>query len=166
MKLIVRCGILVGLGSFAWILAEYFVGFRTTDFSTHLTTSLFTIAVLIVGIVLAVYYRRSQLGNRFSFRSGFMTGLGISLVAGLVMVFGQYIYLGVIDPGYLERAQDWSAYIQVLNGQTVEQASASTADNAWKYNIHVRALGQVPYFLIQGVVVSAIVSPLAVKRKP
>lgn len=165
MKLAIKYGVLVGLGSFAWIMAEYFLGFRTTHFGTHLTTSLFAVVVLALGVALAIGYRRQQLGSRFTFGSGFWTGLGVSLVAGLVMVAGQYLYLQVVDPTYLDRAEAWSTYVQVLDGTPFETAKANTANDSWKYNANVRAFGQVPYFLVQGAVVSGIISLVATKKR-
>lgn len=165
MKLSLKYGVLVGLGSFAWLLAEYFLGYRTNDFGIHLTTSLLSVVILIAGIILAINYRRRQLKNRFSFGSGFMTGLGVSLVAGLVMVVGQTIYLKAVDPDYLKRAQAWSTYVQVIDDTPLQTAQSNTADDDWKYNADVRIFGQIPYFLVQGAVISAVVSLIAVKKK-
>jgi len=165
MKLVSKYGALVALGSLAWILAEYLLGFRTSDFGTHLVTSLFSVVVLILGILFAMRYRKQQLGSRFTFKTGFVTGLSVSLVAGVLMVVGQYVYLGVLDRDYLDRAAAWGAYVQVLDGKDLADGRASIDENAWKYNMNVRALGQIPYFLAQGAVVSSIAAIVMVKKK-
>lgn len=165
MKLSMKYGLLVGLGSFAWLLAEYFLGYRTTKFDIHLTTSLFAVIILIVGIVLAVAARRAQQGKAFRFKDGLITGLGVSLVAGIIMVAGQYVYLGVIDKGYANRAKAWSTYILVLDGDSLETAKAKTADGAWKQNIHAKALSQIPLFLVQGAIISTVVSAVTIRRR-
>jgi hypothetical protein len=165
MKTAIKCGIAVGIGSFLWILVEYRLGFRTRDFDRHLITSLFSVIVLIGGIIAAINVNKRQLGSKYGFKQGVGTGLLVSLVAGVIMVFGQYTYLGFIDKNYTRRAQAWSAYIQVLDGQTIEEARTNTDDGAWKYNIHVRALGQIPMFLVQGLIISAIAAPIITRKK-
>lgn len=165
MKLVLKYGGLVAVGSFAWLLMEYFLGYRTAKFDVHLVTSLFSVVVLLTGVILAIRARKGQLGTAFRFRYGFVTGLGVSLVAGFLMLFGQYIYFGIIDPDYADRAKAWGTYVLVLDGQSLEEAKASTEEGAWKHNIHVRAFGQIPLFLVQGAIISAITSAVVARKR-
>lgn len=165
MKTAVRYGIFVGLASFLWIMAEYWLGFRTTDFGTHLITSLFSIIILIAGILVALYAQKASQKGKYTFSNGFLTGIGVAFIAGLIMVAGQYLYIGVIDTDYPERAKSWSTYVQVLDGVPPEEARANTAYGAWKHNIHSIAWRQVPLFLVQGAIISIGASALVMRKK-
>lgn len=165
MKTAVKYGVLVGIGSFFWIMLEYWLGYRTGRFNVHLTTSLFSWIVLLGGIVALVYGERTRRGREYSFKKAWYASLVLSLVAGVIMVFGQYLYLGVIDKNYLRRAQTWGTYIQVVDGVDLEEAKANTADGAWRRNMHVRALGQIPQYLLWGGIFGAGASAVITRKR-
>jgi hypothetical protein len=165
MKLAVRCGIAVGLGSFLWLLAEYWLGFRTDNFGQHIQTAPFAAVVLIAGIMTAVYLNRLHEGREYRFKDGFMTGMWVSLIAGIVMFFGAYIYYGIIDTEFQARAKNWSTFVQVQGGASFQEASTNSEQGAWKHNTHVRAFSQLPLFLIEGAIISAVASAIITRKK-
>lgn len=165
MKVAVRCGVVVGLGSFLWLLCEYWFGFRTTNFGQHIVTSPFSVIVLIAGIAAAIYLTRMRAGSSYQFVDGFKTGMVVAAVAGVLMLVGSYVYYGLIDREFQQRAHDWAAYVEVKSGTSLEQATADADKGAWKHNMHVRAWSQVPLFLVEGAVVSTVTSAVMTRKK-
>jgi len=164
MKTAVKYGLIIGLLSFAWLMAEYFLGFRTDNFGTHLTTAPFVVGALVVAIVGAIYTTKNERGSGYGFKQGFITGVVVAVIAGAVMTVGQYVYY-FVDPDYANRAKAWSTYVQVLDGTPLEEAKANTQDGAWKHNTNVKALGQIPLFLLQGALISVVASPIVTRKK-
>lgn len=165
MKIAVKCGLAVGFGSFLWMLFEYWLGFRTTNFGQHLITAPFAVVVLIAGVSLAIYLSQLRTSRPYTFKDGFKTGMVVSAVAAVVMFFGAYLYYGVIDRNFQQRAENWAVYVETTAGTPVDQAKQDAASGAWKHNMHVRALSQIPLFLVEGAVVSAIASAVATRKK-
>lgn len=168
MKLSIKYGSLIAAGSFLWLVCEYLMGFRTTNFNVHIITWIIVPLVLsALGLVLAIRERKTQLGPAFHFKQGFITGLAVSFIAGLLMVFGQYIYLRVIDTGYIDRAKSWSSYIEAIDGISMEESDRSSAreSKSLEYNLLSRSMSELLHFLVQGAVVSSVISAVIIRKK-
>lgn len=137
-KTALRYGLFTGLALSLWLLMEFYLGFRTTNFGVHLWTNLIiNPAIFLVGIVLA--FRALQKSAKINFITGLKLTLLFGLISGLVLAAFNFFYLTVIDPGYTERIQNFVHYIRGLENSNWYELEAEFKQNSWQYSLAFRS---------------------------
>lgn len=150
-KTALRYGALTGLALGIWLLLEFYLGFRTSNFGVHLWTNLIVNpAIFLAGMVLA--FRALQKSEKINFLSGLKLTLLFGLASGLVWAAITFFYLSVVDPEYIGRIQSFVHYIRGLENHNWYQLEAEFKQNAWQYSLGFR--GALP--LLTAMIVSTI----------
>lgn len=137
-KTTLRYGALTGLVLGVWLLLEFYLGFRTTNFGVHLWTNLIVNPLIfLTGIVLT--FRAVQKTTKISFLTGLKITLLFGLVSGAAWALLNLFYLTVVDPEYIERIQSFVHYISGLENHNWYQLEAEFKQNAWQYSLGFRS---------------------------
>jgi hypothetical protein len=85
--------------------------------------SIFSYAIMITGMVIAVKnHRDNELGRFITFGRSFLVGFIVIIVASVLSLVYTYVYFTVIDPGMLE------AILEASRDQMIEQRGLSEED--------------------------------------
>ena len=83
-------------------LIAYFLVLSLFDWHTNIFFSLFNGVITGFGIYEAIKYRKLELGEKFDYRAGFMTGLTVGFVATILFTIFFAIYSTEVDSAFLE----------------------------------------------------------------
>ncbi|HET6244590.1 MAG: DUF4199 domain-containing protein [Bacteroidetes bacterium] len=119
MKTEIKYGLITGVLGAAWLYIEYVIGLHDTYIDYHPKVTMFALFIPVVTIVLAIREKRnkSQEGM-ITFWQGVLTGFGVSLIAAIINVGAQWLYLTVINP-------EWTSFMVEM---TRIKASEKLAD--------------------------------------
>ena len=84
----------------------------------------------IIGIVLAIRSAKREETGEFTFGDGFKEGAAVSLVAALLGGLLTYLYLNMVNPGYLDAVREAASAqldAQGMTGREREQVEAMTS---------------------------------------
>ena len=116
-------GVLIGLGSSVLLYTLHFQGLLRTPLGGRLLMG----AMLIHGVgLLAALWRHRSVGGAggeidVPFSRLFGAGLVISMIAGLVVAQGSWLFIQVVDPTYLEWIQERSLEAVAESGMTADE---------------------------------------------
>lgn len=140
----------------AWMVFEKAMGWHGPKIEQHpYMTNLFA-TVAIVIYVLALREKRRQLGGQMTWKQGFMSGLIISVIIGLLSPLTQWITHTFISPEYFPNAIAYSVKVDYYD--TPEAA-------AEYFNLQSYIMQSGIGAIIMGVVTAAIVA-IFVRSKP
>jgi len=152
----IKWGVIFIVVSLIWMILERMVGLHSTHIDKHATYTNFFAVVAIAVFVFALKDKRDgDLGGKMTWKEGFISGVIISIMVGVLTPLGQVITLYVITPDYFTNAITYG----VANDLTT-QAEAEAYFNLKNY-IFISTVSAP----IMGVVTSAVVAFL-LKSKP
>ncbi|MCG8457897.1 MAG: DUF4199 domain-containing protein [Holophagales bacterium] len=121
-------GLLVGLGSTGLLYVLHFQGLLREPLGERLWLGAMLIHA--VGLLVALWRHRGSAGNEADvpFSRLFGAGLAVSFVAGAVAAQGAWLFVGVVDPSYL----DWlrQSSLDALAAQAEMDAAERSAQEA------------------------------------
>ncbi|MBT3228066.1 MAG: DUF4199 domain-containing protein [Candidatus Marinimicrobia bacterium] len=140
----------------AWMLLERLTGLHSTHIDKHATyTNFFAIVAIAVYVVALRDKRATDFNGSMTYKEGFISGVVISVIVGVLTPIGQLITAYVISPNYFENAIAYG----VANDLTT-QADAEAYFSLKNYIIQSTIFAPVV-----GVLTSAVVA-FFVKSKP
>lgn len=100
-----RYGIIIGLAGIGYVVAQYLLGFHTTNFKAGQMAGYFAIAIPVVGLYFAVKEKVEIAdGKRYGNKEGFGIGLRISAISSILTAIFGYIYNTFINPAFVDQA--------------------------------------------------------------
>ncbi|NQT61467.1 MAG: DUF4199 domain-containing protein [Candidatus Marinimicrobia bacterium] len=139
-----------------WMLLERLTGLHSTDIDKHATYTNFFAPIAIAVYVFALRDKRAtDLDGKMTYKEGFLSGVVISLIVGVLSPFGQLITAYVISPHYFENAIAYG----VANNLT------SQADAEAYFNLKNYIIQSTIFAPVMGVITSAVVA-FFLKAKP
>ena len=139
-----------------WMLLERVTGLHSTHIEKHATyTNVFAPIAIAVYVFALRDKRATDFNGKMTYKEGFLSGVVISLIVGILSHFGQLITAYVISPHYFENAISYG----VANGlTTLEEAEAY-------FNLKNYIIQSTIFAPVMGVITSAIVA-FFLKIKP
>lgn len=133
-------GLVMGL----WLILEYYLGFRTTNFAVHLYTNFLNPAFVLIGLVIT--FLQVAKGQTLKFLDGLKITVIFALICGLIYSLSYLFYYQVIDPGYIERIRSFFHYITALENPNWYEVEEQFNKNAWQYGLPFRTA--IPFIMV------------------
>lgn len=151
----IKWGVIFMVAMLLWMLLERLVGLHSTHIDQHpIWTNLFAIIAISIYVLALRQKRDSQLKGVMTWKQGFLSGLGITVVVTILTPLGQYLTHTVITPHFFVNAIDYA----VASGN-MSQANAVAYFSLGSYLVQA-IIGA----LVMGVITSAVVAWFV--RKP
>ena len=146
----IRWGFIFTGAMLLWMVLERVVGLHDEHIDMHLyLTNLFAIPAIAIYAFALIEKRNKLLGGKMTYKEGFMTGLGVTLVVVLLSPFAQWVISTLISPNYFENVIEYA----LEKGYMASREAAEDQFNLSSYMVQ-STVGA----LIMGVVTSAIVA--------
>jgi hypothetical protein len=153
-RLEVKWGIIFSLMTIFWMILEKMLGWHDELIEHHETMTNFVAIPAILLYVLALIEKRKSLGGLMSWKEGFFSGLGISVIVALLAPLVQLLVYYVISPEYFQTVIEFAVSEQGKNREEME-AYFNIKSYLWQ-----SAVGAI----FMGAMTSAVVA-LFVKKK-
>lgn len=152
----IKWGVIFTLALLAWMIVEKWMGWHGARIDQHSTmTNLFAIPAVAIYLLALLDKRKKAYSSLMSWRQGFITGVGITIVVLILSPAAQYIIHTFISPGYFQNIIEFS----VESGNMTREAAES------QFALGNYMIMSVVGALIMGVVTSAVVA-LFTKKSP
>lgn len=153
MKTILNTGLVLGVLVVLWQLVMGYTGWYKDPMLLNL---FFVVIPIQVGVLWWGLRKTAAEGRRYG--GQLVAGLLMSLIAGVLIVGGSYLFTTVLFPNYF--AELASIYEQQLRagGQAEAQVQAALAEYAKVNNANVSAMGGFVGTAVTGLVVSSILA--------
>jgi uncharacterized membrane protein YfcA len=159
---IVNNGVIFGAVSIVFSLVLYATG---NHLPPHWSASVISFILFIVFIVLGTKQFKEANGGFLSWGQGVKIGIGIAILAGLIVVIYQYIFSTFIEPEYMSQMMEIQNQAFLDQGMTEEQIEATNEmTNNFQTPGIMAAIGIITY-AIGGFIVSAITAAIMKKSE-
>ncbi len=105
MPVELKWGLIIVVAGFLWVLLEWAVGLHGPLIAYHPIVTMLWIPLAIVLLVLGLRDKKRRQGS-LSYVQGLLSTALIALVIALLSPVTQWLYLGVINPGFFETMID------------------------------------------------------------
>jgi hypothetical protein len=145
----IKWGIIFTLFTLIWMIFERILGWHDNYIDKHaILTNLYAIPAIIL-VVLALRDKRTKVfDGKMTWKQGFLTGLGMTVVIVLLSPLSMWITMEFITPYYFENVKSFS-----IESGKLTQAQAEQIFNMGSYVIQSTIVAA-----IMGTVTSAIVA--------
>ena len=163
---VLRYGLIGGLVLIIYGLIGFLTGLSSPGNLSNIFINLVLALVITVGlVVLAIRHHRDQgLGGHITFGRAFLVGFLTIIIAGVISLAFNYLYLSFVEPDYLANmANDMQAMYERmgLSEEQIEEAMKRVEDMTPASMIVQGLISQS----VMGAIVGAIVAAI-MKRKP
>ncbi len=115
-KIALNYGALWGLAGIASLIVAYSMD---AHIGTNYVKSIVDTLVMIAAIVLGLKAFKKENGGYMSLGEALKTGLGISVIAGIIGAVFFYIFISFIDPGMMDKMLEYQREQMVLQGNNM-----------------------------------------------
>lgn len=155
-KLEIRWGIIFSIAMLLWLLFERLVGLHHERIEEHaIYTNLFAVIAIAIYVLALRQKRDQQLGGTMSYKQGFLSGVGITVVVAILAPLTQWLAHTLVSPEFLMNMVDF-----VVRTQRMEEQQALNYFSLQGYMLQA-VIGAV----VMGIITSAVVA-LFVRSKP
>ncbi|MCI2227788.1 DUF4199 domain-containing protein [Polaribacter sp. MSW13] len=159
---IVNNGIILGVASVVLSLVMFATG---NHLDPHWSTSLVSAALFIGLIIFGTKKFKEANGGFMSWGQGVKIGVGIAVLAGLIVVIYNYIFMNFIEPDFMSQLMEIQNQKYLDQGMTEEQIEAANQmGKSFQSPGIMAAIGIISY-AIGGFIVSAISSAIMKKTE-
>ena len=169
MKNIIKYGSISGLIIVASWFATYFISGGDLHFGGSEVLGYLVMLLALTAVFLGVKNKRdSEAQSTFTFKEGFLTGLGIVVVASIIYVVGWMIYMPNFAPDFVDKYA--ASQIELIQSSDAAQSEKETQISELKSSMenykkpHVMAAFTFIEIFPVGLIV-ALISALVLKRK-
>ena len=161
-NIILNYGIILGVISVFQSLIMYAMG---KHLQPHWSVGIISGILLIVLIVLGIKKFKNNNNGFLSFGQAVKVGVGIAIVAGLIGVIYNYIFMNIIEPTYMEQLSEIQLQTMIDQGYSEEQIE-TTQDMTKRFSSPaLSAAFGIIGAAIGGFIVSAIAGAIMQKRE-
>ncbi|MGJ8742887.1 DUF4199 domain-containing protein [Polaribacter sp.] len=159
---IVKNGVMLGVASIILSLVMFATG---THLDPHWSNSLIS-AALFIGLIFLGTKQFKEANNGFmSWGEGVKVGVGIAIVAGLIVVVYNYIFMNFISPDFMSQMMEIQNQKLLESGMTEEQIEATNEmGKKFQSPAIMAAMGIIGY-AIGGFIIAAITSAIMKKSE-
>lgn len=159
---IVNNGAILGAASIVFSLVLYATG---NHLPPHWSASVISIVLFIVFIVLGTKQFKAANGGFLSWGQGVKIGVGIAVLAGLMVVIYNYIFSNYIEPDFMAQLMEIQNQDFLDKGMTEEQIEAANEiTKTFQTPGIMAAIGIISYAIV-GFIVSAITAAIMKKSE-
>ncbi|MEQ9403993.1 MAG: DUF4199 domain-containing protein [Cyclobacteriaceae bacterium] len=169
-KIAVKYGAISGL----LIVSSWFIGYMLSGGETHFeggeVVGYGVMLLALTAVFMGVKSKRDDSDNpTFTFKEGFLTGLGIVIVASLIYVIGWLIYMPTFAPDFIDKYQ--TSQIELVQNSELSPEEKTNQINEVRESIenYKKPHVMVAYTFIEifpvGLIV-ALITALILRRKP
>lgn len=145
----IKWGVIFALATMGWMLIEKWMGWHGENIDRHyIMTNLFAVPAIAIYVFALIDKRRKAYSGIMSWKQGFFTGIGITVVVLILSPVTQYVTHTFISPDYFTNIIEYS--VETGKMGRMEAESHFTLGNY----VVMSAIG----VLIMGSVTSAFVS--------
>ena len=156
-SIIVNIGVTLGIASVLLSLTLYAMG---QHLDPHWSTSLISIVLLIGFIIFGIKKFKEANGGFLSWGQGVKVGVGIAIVAGLIGVIYNYIFMTFIEPDFMTQMMEVQNQKYLDSGMTEEQIESTNAMTQKFQSPGIMAAMGIIGSAIFGFIVSAITAAI------
>jgi hypothetical protein len=161
-SIIINNGLTLGVASIILGLVLYATG---NHLEPHWSSSVISAALFIGLIVLGTKKFKEANGGFMSWGQGVKVGVGISIVAGLIVIIYNFIFMNYIEPDFMNQMTELQNQKLLDGGMSEEQIEAANEmGKAFQSPGIMAAMGIIGY-AIGGFIVSAITSAIMKKSE-
>lgn len=100
-KLEIRWGFIFSVAMLLWLLVERLVGLHSTYIEYHMVwTNLFAVVAIAVYVFALCQKRDKELNGNMTWKQGFMSGVGITVVVAILSPLTQWLAHTVVSPHF------------------------------------------------------------------
>ncbi|RWU09582.1 DUF4199 domain-containing protein [Pseudidiomarina gelatinasegens] len=100
-KLEIRWGFIFSVAMLLWLLVERLVGLHSTYIEYHMVwTNLFAVVAIAVYVFALRQKRDKELNGNMTWKQGFMSGVGITVVVAILSPLTQWLAHTVVSPHF------------------------------------------------------------------
>lgn len=100
-KLEIRWGFIFSVATLLWLLVERLVGLHSTYIEYHMVwTNLFAVVAIAVYVFALRQKRDKELNGNMTWKQGFMSGVGITVVVAILSPLTQWLAHTVVSPHF------------------------------------------------------------------
>ena len=159
---IVNNGVILGVASIVLSLVMYATG---SHLDPHWSNSIIS-AILFIGVIAYGTSKFKEANGGFmSWGQGVKVGVGIAVLAGLIVVIYNYIFMNFIEPDFMNQMMELQNQKLMDGGMTEEQIEAANEmGKSFQSPAIMAAMGIIGY-AIGGFIVAAITSAIMKKSE-
>lgn len=132
-----------------------------------LVSTLIQIAIFVLILYLAIQYHRDKVqGGFIKFGRGFRIGFLTSLIMGLIGMIYMFLFVFVIEPGFVDEMIDKARDQMKEKGQSDEEIATGIKYTKYFVNNYIMPIWVLIGNLFWGVLVSLVVSGVTQRRDP
>ena len=161
-SIILNYGVILGIASLLISLTLYSMGMHLDP---HWSISILSGALLIVLIIFGIKKFKETNGGFLSWGQGVKVGVGIAIIAGLIGVIYNYIFMNFIEPDFMSQMMEIQNQKLIDQGQSEEQIEAINGMTEKLQGPGIMAAMGIISSAIGGFVVSAITSAIMKKTE-
>lgn len=159
---IVNNGVILGGASVVFSLLLYATG---NHLPPHWSASVISFVLFIVFIVLGTKQFKEANGGFLSWGQGVKIGVGIAVLAGLIVVIYNYIFANFIEPDFMTKLMEIQNQSFLDQGMTEEQIEAANEMTKTFQTPGIMAAVGIISYAIGGFIVSAITAAIMKKSE-
>ncbi|MEE9408532.1 MAG: DUF4199 domain-containing protein [Polaribacter sp.] len=159
---IVNNGVILGVASILLSLVMYATG---SHLDPHWSSSVVSAALFIGIIILGTKKFKEANGGFMSWGQGVKIGVGIAVLAGLIVVIYNYIFMNFIEPDFMSQVMEIQNQKFLDQGMTEEQIDAANEMGKSFQSPGVMAAMGIIGYAIGGFIVAAITSAIMKKTE-
>lgn len=145
----IKWGVIFMAVTLAWMLIENITGLHGAHIDKHaIYTNIFAIPAIAVYVFALLEKRKKDLGGVMTWKQGFISGLIITIIVGILSPLGQVIIHNVISPEYFPNVIEF----------VVSEGQMAQADAEEYFSLSNYIMQSVIGALIMGLLTSAIVA--------
>ena len=119
-KIAINYGVLWGLGGVVTLIVAYAMNAHV---GTNYVKSIVDTLIMIGAIVLGLKAFKKDNGGYMSLGEALKTGLGISVIAGLIGAIFFYVFVNFIDPGMIDKMLEVQREQAILSNPDIDMAA-------------------------------------------
>ncbi len=164
-----RYGLIGGLILIVYSLLGILTGFSSpaSGLGAVFANFLITLAIFIGAVVLGIRAHRDQeLGGFISFGRAFLVGFAVAIIMAVLNAAFSYLYMAVIDPGYLEQLMEDMTVMYERLGLSEDQIEEAMAQVEQRMDPGKNLVTTIITLAVSGAVVSLICALIMKKAPP
>jgi hypothetical protein len=160
--IIINNGLILGVASIILSLVMYATG---NHLDPHWSNSVVSAALFIGLIFLGTKQFKAANGGFMSWGQGVKVGVGIAILAGLIVVIYNYIFMNFIEPDFMSQAIEAQNQKFLDQGMSEEQIEAANEMGKSFQSPGIMAAMGIIGYAIGGFIVAAITSAIMKKNE-
>lgn len=158
----VNNGVILGVASVIFALVLYATGNHLTP---HWSVSIVNAVIFIGIIVYGIKQFKAANGGFMSWGQGVKTGVGISVIGGLIVVIYNFLFMNYIEPDFMNQMMEIQNQAFLDQGMTEEQIEAANEMGKTFQSPGIMAAVGVISYAIGGFIISAIAAAIMKKSE-